>query len=140
MELKWSFVNTKDTKINQAMGAELRAERSAVDITVEALASESGISVSTLKRVLKGSVDIGIPQIAAIAAALDAHRDHPITPQDLVRKAVERAGGYEVLMSEVSDSNVTQLHPRSMTAEELDNYEGSRAANFDEEASTDEPE
>lgn len=133
-------MKTKDTKINQAMGAELRAERSAVEMTVEDLAAEAGMSVSTLKRVLRGSVDIGIPQIAAIAAAMDAHRDRPISPQELVRKAVERAGGYEVFMSEASDSNVTQLHPRSMTTDELDNYKGNRAANFDEEADTDEPE
>jgi transcriptional regulator with XRE-family HTH domain len=130
-------VNTKDSAINQAMAAELRAERAkTIGLTVELLAKRSGVSFGTLRRILNGTVDIAVPDLAALAAVFG------VSPQELMKRAVENAGGYEVLPGAVSEDaahNVTDFPKRPTTAEEFDAYQGDRAAHaLDEESEHDE--
>jgi hypothetical protein len=95
--LQWSLVGTTDTKINQAMAAEIRAERGAADLTIEQLSDASGVPLSTLKRILKGTIDVNVADLGAIARAFSDATGKPVSPQEIVQRAVKRAGGYEVL-------------------------------------------
>ena len=95
--LQWSLVGTTDTKINQAMAAEIRAERGAADLTIEQLSDASGVPLSTLKRILKGTIDVNVADLGAIARAFSDATEKPVSPQEIVQRAVKRAGGYEAL-------------------------------------------
>lgn len=131
------------------MAAELRAERSASNLTIEQLAVASGVAESTLKRVLKGTIDVNVADLAAIAAAFTAAGrtssiGKPVTPQELMQRAVKRAGGYETLVSSVSDTTDEladrrrrQAEAASMTVEELERQP--HAATRDSELDADEP-
>ena len=57
--------------INAAVAAELRAERGAQKITVEALAQRSGVPKRTLLRLLNAERGIAMEPLAAIAGALN---------------------------------------------------------------------
>lgn len=127
------------TLMNQAMAAELRAERGAKTLSVQALATKSGVPYSTLRRILSGTVDVNVGDLSALAAALDS------TIEKLVSRAVIRAGGQEAIEAEVrrvsedAGSNVTQLPRRPDTVEELEAYTGAKAAHTrDPESDTDE--
>jgi transcriptional regulator with XRE-family HTH domain len=139
--------SVKETKsaMNRALAAEIRAERGAKQITVRDLADQAQMAVSTLNRVLAGERDINITQMALLAHALDT------TPESLVRKAVERAGGVEVLVEEVAASrqssgevsdvagNVTPIRkrPEDLTTDEIE-AAARKAATRDAEMDTDE--
>lgn len=114
------------------MAAEIRAERAAAGYTQEELSKFSGVSLSTLKRILNGAIDINVADLSAIADALSTGLPERVTPAELMERAVKRAGGYDMLlMSDDGVTNVIELkakRPAKMTAAELDNYKGSRAA------------
>lgn len=57
--------------INAAVAAELRAERGAQKITVEALAQRSGVPKRTLLRLLNAERGIAVEPLTAIAGALN---------------------------------------------------------------------
>lgn len=57
--------------INAAVAAELRAERGAQKITVEALAQRSGVPKRTLLRLLNAERGIAMEPLTAIAGALN---------------------------------------------------------------------
>lgn len=78
--------------INQALAAELRAERGALDLTVEELSARADINKSTLMRILAGTRDINVTQLAKLSAALN------VTSDALFRRAVDRMGGIDKLL------------------------------------------
>jgi predicted transcriptional regulator len=82
------------------MAAEIRGERAASNLTIEQLSTASGVPLSTLKRILKGDIDVNVADLGAIAAALSEATEKPVTPQEFMKRAVQRAGGYEVLSKE----------------------------------------
>lgn len=132
-------MDTSATALNQAMAAELRAERAAADLTLEEVVELSGVSLSTLRRILKGTVDVNVADLGAIAAAYNTKLEKPVTPQELVRRAVTRAGGFGPL-SVAADSNVIQLRPKKiedMSVEEIESIQ-EKAAYRDPEADEDE--
>ncbi|WP_181420128.1 helix-turn-helix domain-containing protein [Curtobacterium sp. MCPF17_003] len=117
--------------INEALAAEIRAERARKKVTIKQLALATGMVESTLNRVLAGQRDINVTQIGLIARALS------IDPSTLVDRAVASMGGLDVLVSEVQSNNGTPLRPvEDFTLEDLDKER--YAANRDKEADTDE--
>lgn len=79
------------------MAAEIRAERAASDLTIVDLSTLSGVAESTLKRILKGTIDVNMSDLGGLAHAFTEKQGKPVTPSDLVERAVKRAGGYEKL-------------------------------------------
>ncbi|MEK6310102.1 MAG: helix-turn-helix domain-containing protein [Curtobacterium sp.] len=117
--------------LNEALAAEIRAERARKKVTIKELALAAGMVESTLNRALAGQRDINVTQIGLIARALS------IDPAVLVERAVESIGGLDALVSEVQGKNVTPLRRvEDLTLEELDKQQ--YAANRDKEADTDE--
>lgn len=112
--------------INYAMAAVIRGLRGKKSWSQEQLADKSGVNITTLKRILKGSRDINVTQLALLADAFGT------TSELMMRDAIEEA----ISMSEGSTTNVTKLS-RPNTAEEFDNYEkGDRAAHPKTDEST----
>ena len=80
--------------INAAVAAELRAERGAQKVTVDALAQRSGIPKRTLLRLLNAERGIALGPLAAIAEALGV-------PASLVVSRAEERLGREASASAV---------------------------------------
>ncbi|WP_166673547.1 helix-turn-helix transcriptional regulator [Curtobacterium sp. PhB25] len=124
--------NDQKTAANQALAAEIRAERAAVGITVRELALRSGVPYGTLNRILPGERDISFGQLTQLAGALG------VTPSDLSERAVRRMGGMDAVVSGVSGQNVTPLRRvEDMTVDEIE-AEQKKAATIDPEMDTDE--
>lgn len=125
------LLRVEKSVLNEALAAEIRAERARKKVTIKELALAAGMVESTLNRALAGQRDINVTQIGLIARALS------IDPSVLVARAVESIGGLDTLVSEVKSNNVTPLRPvEDFTLEELDKEQ--YAANRDKEAETDE--
>lgn len=137
-------VETKNSKINLAMGRQIRAEKAGMtpEPTVAELAPMTGLSPSTINRIISEDPrDIHVTAIARFAAVFG------ISPETLVRRAIERAGGMDAILADGPDltsprtseesAKVTPIgkRPQDMTGDELDAYQGSKAADrLDEEA------
>lgn len=131
------------------MASELRAERAAARLTLDELVANSGVALSTLKRVLAGTIDVNMPDLAMLAKALGDAQGKMLTLEELVERAVKRAGGYDVVYAclpqmpdnAVSDvpTNVTPIRKRveDMTVDEIEAIE-KKAATRDPEMDTDE--
>ncbi len=63
-------MDTYGKQFNAAVAAELRAERAAKQMTVDALAAASGVPKGTLLRYLNAQRDIPVPALADLASAL----------------------------------------------------------------------
>lgn len=70
--------------LNNAMAAEIRAERAAKGMTVVELAAAIGVSKTKMLNILKPSIDIDVPDIAALASAFG------VEPVELMVRAQER--------------------------------------------------
>lgn len=72
--------------INEAVAAELRAERSALTpkVSVDALALKSGVPKRTLVRMLKAERNINVVMLRAIAQGLG------VEPAEIMRRAERR--------------------------------------------------
>lgn len=62
-------------KINQAVAAELRAQRARVRISFDELTERTGYAKTTVFNYLNGKRDIPIPALANICQALDIRMD-----------------------------------------------------------------
>ncbi len=134
----------RESKLNQAIAAELRAERAAANVSQQQITEVTGISRSTLRRTLAGEVEVSATDLVMVASALSV--DAPL----LLGRAITRAGGEEAAVSDARasfggrDSSGDELSVKrqqkaaaDMTVEEL---EGQRsAATKDPELDTDEP-
>jgi transcriptional regulator with XRE-family HTH domain len=108
-------VENDKSPLNLALASELRYERNAAGLTIDKLAEASDITRPTLLRVLAGKRDINVTQLAKLGVALN------VTPEELMRRAVTRMGGMEVLMSEAPTNNVHVLKSvDTLDAGELD--------------------
>lgn len=128
-----SRVETKDSPINRAMAAEIKAERVAQDLTIKDLAKASGVPEGTLNRMTSKDIrDINITQMALIAEALG------MTLVELVSRAEARAA--RISASEARVTNVTPLRRKRLSDMTVDEIEGiqEKAAYRDPEANEDE--
>lgn len=114
---------------NMAMAAQLRAEQTAAGFTQAQLAEAAGINYETMKRLLKGTRDINVTQIAGLAAAFR------MSPYELVRLASERLERMNTQAVSDGSDNVTMLHPRDRTVEQLEGDGRKAADRHDPEAS-----
>jgi transcriptional regulator with XRE-family HTH domain len=73
-----------DEGLNAAMAAEIRAERAAKGITIVDLAAQVGISKTKMLHILKPSIDIDVPDLAALGAVFD------LEPHELMIRAQDR--------------------------------------------------
>lgn len=125
------LLRVEKSVLNEALAAEIRAERARKKVTIKELALAAGMVESTLNRALAGQRDINVTQIGLIARALS------VDPAVLIERAVESIGGLDALVSEVQGKNVTPLRRvEDFTLEDLDKER--YAANRDKEADTDE--
>lgn len=133
MARRLTHVETKDSAINRAMAAEIKAERVAQDMTIKDLAKASGVPEGTLNRMTSKDIrDINITQMALIAEALG------MTLVELVSRAEARAA--RISASEARVTNVTPLRQKKLSDMTVDEIEGiqEKAAYRDPEANEDE--
>lgn len=70
--------------LNDALAAELRAERAVKNVTYSTLEAETGITERTLMRLFKGDRDLRAAHLILLTGALG------ITPADLIARAEKR--------------------------------------------------
>lgn len=73
--------------LNEALAAELRAERGVTGKTFGSLETETGIPERTLMRIFKGERDLRASHLILLTTALG------VTPADLIARAEKRAAG-----------------------------------------------
>lgn len=140
----------KDSLINQKIAEKLREKRGGLRLSLEDIADLSGVPFSTVRRVLYPKQDIAASHLTAIAGALG------LNAADVFRQALDEVGldlaladVHEILEARkaagaakplsAAEARVTKLHPRDMSAEELEALITRRAAYDDPEADTMEP-
>ncbi len=74
------------TEVNDALAAELRAERARQKITVAKLVGDSGISKSAILNYLNGKREIPVPAFMEMCRALNAN------PRTVLARALEASG------------------------------------------------
>lgn len=117
------LVDTQKKRIASAMAAiveELRMQRK---LSQEELAGRSGIPYGSYRNIARATVDVKIPDLVAIAAALSTTPlpggdDTPVlvTAADMVDAAVERSGGFTAVVSEAF-ANTDDLRTRRLQRE-----------------------
>lgn len=122
--------------INQALAGVLRGAYAKAGLNREQIAERSGISLSTVQRYMNGKVDMPSKSFQRIAEAIGRPADELYA--EALRDAERLADDARVSVAE--GNNVTRLHPRQMSAEELDRLTIDHAATeVDPESETDEP-
>lgn len=127
---KMEPVNQTAAKINTALANVIKGAASEAGLAQPDLAELTGIPLTTLQRVLAGNTKIHVQYLAQIAAALNED------PRVLLDRALVRTTkmpDVAIEMSEAAPKNVTSIN-RPKTAEEFDNYSGSKAATEKDES------
>lgn len=73
--------------MRDALAREVRSRRAYLRMSQGELVAASGLSRSTITRIESGERDMSVPQLVAIAAALDT------SPADMLTAAAEALGG-----------------------------------------------
>jgi transcriptional regulator with XRE-family HTH domain len=122
--------------INQALAGVLRGAYAKQGMSREQIANATGISVTTIHRYMNGKVDMPSKSFQRIAEAIGRPADELYA--EALRDAERHAE--DALVSEGEAQNVTRLHPRDLTAEQLDRPTTDRraATELDAESETDE--
>lgn len=134
-------MDTGKSAANAELGAILMHARQRRGWSRARLAELSGIPETQVERIERNKRDINVTQLFKLAQALD------VLPQELVRRSIDVAGGFDVIMAEVDGvseaaaTNVTKLRPRKSVEEmSVDEIEAQKnAATVDPEMDTDEP-
>lgn len=140
-------MSTSDSLVNKELARALKGLKAESGLTLDQLESRSGMSKSTVRRILKGETDITMVNVAALTGAMGETPDRALTRtfekldyNDAYLDAVERIRGRS--MSDVPE-NITSLdQKRAAAALDRANVEGTEriAADVNEEADYDEPE
>jgi len=121
--------------INQALAGVLRGAYAKQGMSRDQIAAASGISVTTIHRYMNGKVDMPSKSFQRIAEAIGRPADELYA--EALRDAERLAEDARV--SEAGAENVTRLHPRQMSSEELDRLTIDHAVTeIDPESETDE--
>lgn len=136
----------KNSLINRAVSDKLEGLRNERRLTQEQVAALSGVPLSTVKRILAPKQDIATSHLTAIAGSLGS------SAAAIMQAALDEVGKEAALadVQRILDAKrdvrasavratVTELHPRDMTAEQIETMVTRRAAYDDPEADTDEP-
>ena len=140
-------MTTADSEINKAVAAQLRARMGLLGMTQKDLINESGLSTSTVSRILSSKTDISLTNLTVLARAMGTHADailddafEHVGYDRAYEDAVIRVTGRK--MSDVSE-NITSLDQHRearMLDEALQDGTEQIAADVNEEADHDEPE
>lgn len=140
------MADLKDSKINQAVARRLRELRAGEGLSLEQIADLSGVPLSTVRRIFAPKQDIATSHLTAIAGALGTNaRDVFAYALEFVGEKEAIADVYRILdernLGRVSeaDATVTELHPRDMTVEQLEEQRHA-AKKITRESTADEPE
>lgn len=114
----------------EAIAAAIDEARKGIGLTQAQLAAKVGMIGRTLQRKVNGESPFAVEDLFALAPALG------YSPAQLLDRIQDHAERLErIAMSQGAANNVTQLHPRDMTAAQLDAFRGRKAADrLDEEA------
>jgi predicted transcriptional regulator len=94
-------MNTTTTAINQAVVTEIKAERARSGLTIQQLSDNSGVTLSVVKRILAGTLDVNVSDLSMLCKAFSEASSREVTPQILFERAVEAAGGYDVIYADL---------------------------------------
>ncbi|MCU1409478.1 MAG: hypothetical protein JWR04_185 [Rhodoglobus sp.] len=143
----------KKSKIAVAMAAVIEEYRKQRDLTQEELAELADIPYGTFRNIARADVDVKIPDLVAIAAALSTTRlpggsPDPVlvTAQQLVDAAVERAGDFAEQVSEAAaktddlQARRLQKEAEKMSAAEIERRAEAALKDEQMEQQPDEPE
>lgn len=78
---------TETDRLVQGLAATLRAERAAHNLTLEQVAEQSGLSRSTVIRLMDGTREVTVSALARLAQV------YGVEPADLLREAERRSAG-----------------------------------------------
>ncbi len=131
--------NRTASEFSKRVADVLVGKHKAARLSQAQLSEQTGIKPRTLQRILSGTAEIEVEQLALISAASDT------TPEAVLIEAVEKFGGLERLVSDAAatkddlrERREKQEQARSMSTEALEDQER-RAATDDEELGSDEP-
>ena len=93
------------------------------------IVAKTGMSTTTVQRIFSGKADIDTDQLGLLCYAIG------VNPVNVIEEAIGDLGGLDALVSEAPTHNVTELHPRDMNVEQLENLKHA-AAPIDDEATT----
>lgn len=102
--------------LNRATADVIEGARSTARLTQPQLAKAAGLSSVTVQKLLAGTTgSMKVPQFVALAVACGRE------PDELLREVIAHA---ERMSSAAGKTNVTQLHPRDATTEQLEQFAG----------------
>lgn len=140
-------MSTSDSLVNQALAKVLRGLKAESGLTLDDLEERSGLSKSTVRRMLRGTGDISMTGLTALTAAMSstaekalsrvfADLDYDTAYQD----AVGRISGRQ--MSDVPESIASLDQKREAALLDAAHIDGTEriAADINDEADHDEPE
>lgn len=107
-----------------------RAQRASL-LSQGEVAERAGMSVFTLQKKLAGNAPINVDDLLKITAAIG------VDPGPIIDAAMDDPAVHALYPPDTTHHNVTPLHPRDMTVEQLEAIQR-RAANHDPEADDDE--
>ena len=129
-------METKDSRINRAVAAQIKGARVAAGLTIEELSRLTDIPVGTLNRMSSKDIrDINVTQLAAISRAVK------VPVGELMRRAEEMAGNADSFVSEASDTpndiatKRKQKEVAAMTPQQIQDIT-EKAATYDPERET----
>lgn len=121
--VKCLLMGTQTNRIALAMAAIIEEVRKQRKLTQPELAGRAGIPFGTYRNIARADVDLKIPDLVALAAALSTTTlpgadDKPVqvSAAELVEMAVTRAGGFDELVSEAW-GNTNDLETRRLQKE-----------------------
>lgn len=115
--------------LSKRVAAELKADQARRGWTARDVERNSPMSYTTIGRLLNGKTEISVADLFVICEAVGADAHEIIAEAERHMPA-----GYLKRLVSPAPSNVTTLHER-----DWDTYEGRKAADYDPEAETDEP-
>lgn len=140
-------MSTSDSLMNQAVARALRGLRGEAGVTLDEVAEVSGLSLSTVRRNMKGSTDINATNLAALAGAMGTTPDEVLARvfrnldyEEALADAIARISGRKV--SEVTDNIIDMDEKRAAARLDQQHTDGTGlvAADINEEIEHDEPE
>lgn len=142
-----ALMSTSDSLVNQGVARALKGLKSESGLTLNQLEELSGLSKSTLRRILRGSTDISWTSVTAMAGAMGttpervmARAFEDLAYDEAYKDAVERIAGRQV--SDVPVNIIDMEEKRAAAHLDKNHIDGSEplAADINDEADHDEPE
>lgn len=124
--------------MSAAIGRVLAGEKTIARLSVRELAKRAGISYSVVNRLLNGERELSAANFIRLCDALNVDPAWVLT--EVQRRSTSETPENRGAVGDVSEGapNVTRIRPIDAVVD-WDEYEGSKAADYDSEADEDEP-